>query len=119
MRLDHLLSKEPRFWGGHRVDGVPGPGWPLPALFPRVGVGVVGWGWVSFHLIPHRITYLAGSGLSAAFVAAVVGVGGWVWVWLGGTLLLLVTVACTAALWGGWCGWARTRCWVLRRHLWG
>ena len=56
---------------------------------------------MSFHLIPHRITYLAGSGLSAAFVAAVVGVGGWVWVWLGGTLLLLVTVACTAALWGG------------------
>ena len=60
-------------WGSHRVDGVPAL---VAAAAPLVGV--VGWGGVSFHLIPHLI--------NASPV-----VGWWCGVWLGGTLLLPVT----------------------------
>ena len=87
--------------GGHRVDGVPGLGSCCCLL---VGGGGGERGGFPFHLIPHRITHLVAPGCPPRFVVAVVGVGGWVWVWLGGTLLLLVTGA-------------RARCWVLRRHL--
>jgi hypothetical protein len=62
-------------WGSHRVDGVPAL---VAAAAPVMGGGGVGWGGVSFPLIPHLINASPALGLV-------------VWVWLGGTLLLPVT----------------------------
>jgi hypothetical protein len=99
-------------WGSHRVDGVPAL---VAAAAPVMGGGGVGWGLLSSDSAPdQRVT---GPGVGG------VGVAGWDASAAGHRRSHRAREGSGACqgLWGcrGWVwGWARTRCWVLRRHLW-